>query len=126
MSFSFDPALGSWRDHLRLALGDTTQGQHFLENETYDAKLAAFGYSEALAQCAEALVSRFSQEPDRYAEGGSGLDLTWSSRLDGWKRLIESCRSGKTLEPHSGASVGSESVIVGELVNPERKEMRSD
>lgn len=111
MTSTFDPSLSATKDHIRLALGDTDTSSPLLADETINAKLASFPYSEALAQLAEALISQFGQKPDEYSESG-GVRLKWSSRIDAWRSLVEAARAGDIPDPgptriaRSGAAVG--------------------
>ncbi|MBI1756193.1 MAG: hypothetical protein HYR64_03700 [Fimbriimonas ginsengisoli] len=124
MSFSFDPSLHAPRDHARLALGDTDAASPLLDDETLDAKLSSSGYLEAVAQLAEALATRFAQEPDRYSEGQAGLSAQWTQRIAAWRKLAEDCRSGRIAPP--GGAASRPPARVGSLDAPDMGGMRTD
>lgn len=95
---TFDPALPTLRDHIRLALGDTDVTAGLVADATIDTKLGLFGYSEALAQLAEGLISSFGQRPSKYGESG-GVTIEWAGRIDAWKELVKAARSGQVVVP---------------------------
>lgn len=99
---SFDPALLTPRDHVRLLLGDTDTTNILLADSTIDAMLAAMPYRYAVAQLAEALITQFGQMPDSYSEA-SGTTLRWSERIAAWKLLSANARLGKLEEPGATA-----------------------
>ena len=98
MAATFDPTLATLKDHIRLALGDTNVNTPLLDDQTINAKLAAFSYCEALAQCAEALISQFGQRPSEYGESG-GVRITWGERISAWRKIVEDARSGRINPP---------------------------
>ncbi|MBS1716463.1 MAG: hypothetical protein JSS72_01875 [Armatimonadetes bacterium] len=120
---SFDPSLPSLRDHLRLALGDTDSVSPLLADETIDAKLAAVGYLEALAQLAEALAVEAAQDPSRYAEDSSGMNIQWGERVAAWRQLALDARAGRIASP-SGEVVPP--VVAGQLDGIDKRDFRSD
>lgn len=122
MGFSFDPGLGTLRDHARLALGDTSQASPLLDDATIDAKLRAFGYLEALAQCSEACVAVVSQDPTTYREGSAGMELDWTGRLEGWKQLARDARAGRVMVPGGLVRAG---VVIDQL-SVDAEGLRSD
>jgi hypothetical protein len=63
-----------------------------LSDETIAAKLAAFSYSEALAQLAEALVAEYGQLPDKLTDDTLGME--WNGRLAVWREIAIKARAG--------------------------------
>jgi hypothetical protein len=109
---TFDPALPTLRDHIRLALGDTDATAGLVADATIDAKLGLFGYCEALAQLAEGLVSRFGQSPSEYGESG-GVKFAWAERIDAWRDLVKAARSG-AIRPPTSTRVARPGIAIGE------------
>jgi hypothetical protein len=114
MTATYNPTLASITDHIRLALGDTDTTAALLADETIQAKLNAFGYQEALAQLAEALVAQFGQKPSEYSEDG-GLRLKWTERISAWQKIADDARAGKIAAPSTvklarGATVAQTSL----------------
>lgn len=131
MAATFDPSLAAPRDHIRLALGDkhdnATSGAvtaPLLQDEVIDAKLAAFSYAEALAQLAEALVTQFAQDPDKYAESG-GLKLEWTERIRAWTELASRARAGLIVAP-STRRTSRGTGAVGVMAAPSLCGLRTD
>ena len=98
MAATFDPALSSKRDEVRLWLGDYHTNaaagpvaDAYLQDATIDAKLAAYPFNEATAQLANALISKYANKPDEYEEGNS-LKLQWHNRLASWKETVSEAR----------------------------------
>lgn len=95
---TFDPALPTNRDHIRLALGDTDINAPMLSDDTIDTALAGYSYSQALAILADALIAEYGQMPDRYSED-QGLSLQWTQRIAAWQRIAELARAGAVRTP---------------------------
>lgn len=95
---TYDPALPTKKDHIRFALGDTDVTAPMMGDDAILAKLSLFSYPEALAQCAEALISLFGQQPDSFSESG-GVSFKWGARLESWKLIVESARTGNIATP---------------------------
>lgn len=106
-SATFDPALGTPLDHIRLALGDhhndSVSGpvtDPLLIDAVIQAKIDGLGYVEALAQLAESLAARYANLPDEYQQGGTnGLRYSWGERVAQWLKLAERARAGKIKIP---------------------------
>jgi len=120
----FDPTLSTLKDHVRLALGDfhseeisTLVENPLLQDEVINAKLTAFGYAEALAQLAEALIAQHGQKPDQYSESG-GVTIKWGERVASWKLIADNARAGKIKVP-STTKIARPGIAVGELRNPD-------
>jgi len=126
MAATFDPALSSKTDEVRLWLGDyhtnATAGpvaNAFLQDATIAAKLHLYPFNEAVAQLASALISKYANSPDMYEEGNS-LKLEWRNRLAAWKEVVaEARRSGaaptQTYRP--GIAVGKLSSPLDSIVS---------
>lgn len=102
MSANYDPTLviNPPRDRARQLLGDTGEdpaGVFLLQDETILALLALFPFSEAVAELAEGLATRFAQQPDEYNDEG-GTKVSWKKRVDQWNLLAMTRRSGDQRE----------------------------
>lgn len=113
MTATFNPALTTNRDHIRLALGDTDTAAPLVDDATIDAMLARFGYLEVLAQLAGSLVTQFGQRPDEYGESG-GVKMTWKERIQAWRDLASAARSGK-IQPPTSRRVARTGIAIGAL-----------
>ncbi len=114
MAATFDPALSTLKDHIRLALGDKDTASPLLADETIAAKLSAFSYCEALAQLAEALIAEFGQRPDDYSETG-GIHVKWGERIDAWRRIAEAARNGEIATPDTATRTTRHRAAIQEL-----------
>ena len=95
---TFDPALATSRDYIRLALGDTDTSAPLLVDDTIDAALVEYSYNEALAILADALITEYGQMPDRYSED-QGIALQWTQRIAAWERIATLARTGQIQIP---------------------------
>ncbi len=111
---TFDPALSSQRDHIRLAIGDTDTDAALVADTTIDALLAEYPYTEALALLCDALIAEFGQMPDRYSEQ-QGIALQWTQRIEAWSRLATLARSGQIKTPGAGTQITRRGVALGML-----------
>ncbi|MBE3039936.1 MAG: hypothetical protein IMZ62_14150 [Chloroflexi bacterium] len=102
---TYSTSLAAELDHVRFALGDTDTTAPLIVDATITALLTEFGYAEALAQCADALVALFGQKPDTYDESG-GLKFSWRERIKAWQKVADNARSGKVTAPGATRSVG--------------------
>jgi hypothetical protein len=110
MAHTFDPLLGSIRDQLRFALGDTDMDVPLLEDETYDASLAMYpaeDWRSAGADIAQHLISRFAQEPDSVSIPGE-VSVSWKSRIQAWTNLLASWRGSSTQAGYASESIAPE------------------
>ena len=98
MAATFDPALPTLKDHIRLTIGDRGPDTWLLTNETIQAKLDTLPYPEALAQLAEGLAAEFAQNPSSYSESGS-MSISWGERVKTWLAIADRARSGKIKTP---------------------------
>jgi len=96
---TYDISLPTAKDHIRLALGDTNMSSVLLADETIEAKLAAFSYTEALAQLAEGLATLYAQKADKKRFGD--VSEEWSKRIDAWTDLASRARAGLVTAPDS-------------------------
>ena len=113
MTATYDPSLPTNRDHLRQLLGDTDTASPLLQDETIDAKLQAFGFTEALAQLADGLASELSQRPDSFKEDG-GVEYSWQHRVVQWRELATKARSGLIMPPHAQSAPRNRLVSAGQ------------
>ena len=125
MAATYDAALPTAKDRVRLLLGDVpddgTSGtieSALLQDDTIEAMLAQYPYNEAARQLAMGLIARFAGEPDKYEEG-NGLRLEWRNRLEAWRALMKELR---TAQPSSAVRSGA---AVGQLTAPDMTEMRT-
>lgn len=121
---TYDPALPTTKDSIRLALGDTDMTEPLLLDATILAKLGLFPYNEALAQLAEALIAEFGQKPDEYSED-RGIRLKWTQRMNAWQRVIDAARSGQIMAP-TATRTSRAAGAVGQLNTPSMTGFRSD
>lgn len=129
MSASFNPALATRLDRARLLLGDTGTIKDsggdplwLLDNATIDALIQAEGFAEGVAQAAEALITRFAQEPDELTEEGDrGLSLKWTERVSAWRELAARMRSGLG---GSAQVVRGGRVLTGQPHSPDMTKLR--
>jgi len=121
---TFDPALPTYKDHVRLALGDTDVATPLLVDSTIDAKLGLFSYSEAVAQLAEALISQFAQKPSDYTDK-NGVSIKWSERVKAWRELVLNCRAS-AVETPSAVRPAAKGICIGLLTAPDKTTFRSD
>lgn len=111
---SFDPSLSSFRDRLRLQLGDTSgsESTEFLTDAVYDAAYAYHGNNEpeTLVYLAESLIAKFSQTASRINLGD--MEFSWRDRMTAWKALVE--KFSGILEVSAGGGFN--------ILRPEREE----
>ena len=116
---SFSPTLTNPIDRARYALGDTgnldANGSPvwLIAQDTLQALLDANGYAEGVAEAADGLVARFSQDPDLYRQE-SGLQVEWKNRLQAWRDLATRMR---TTKPGPDAGRQASPYQVGQLPN---------
>lgn len=80
----------------RFALGDsgfTTEDEALLQDEEIEALIEMYGYAEGVAQCCDALVTRFAQDPDEHEDEGK-VRAKWTERIKAWKDLAKRLRAG--------------------------------
>lgn len=96
MPSGYDPTLTDPKDRARFLLGDVdvAYGKALMSDEEIQANLTLWGFREGVAQCADHLASRFAQMPDEYGEGGEGVQVKWSLRVERWEKLARDLRSG--------------------------------
>jgi hypothetical protein len=116
----------STKDMARFRLGDVGRlydesgSQIWLLDDVEIAGLiSVFGVMEGTAQCADALATRFAQEPTKYKDE-SGTEVEWSARISRWEKLAISLRSGDTQT--SGYAIGGPAV--GQSTGPDMKGVR--
>jgi hypothetical protein len=114
------------KDRARFQLGDTgtmkdAEGVKtwLLQDEEVEAFIDLWGYSEGVAQCADALATRFAQEPEQY-EDEAGVKVVWSSRIKTWQNLANQLRSGIA---KTTANMGSP-ILSGRLSGPDMTGVR--
>lgn len=108
----------------RFALGDASfalEADALLQDEEIEALITLFGYAEGVAQCCDALMSRFAQSPDEYKDEG-GVDARWTERIKAWAALAKRLRGGEV-------QTGTEQVPTrfhagAALTNPDMTEYR--
>lgn len=120
MAATFDPALATKRDEARMWLGDYhtnasagVVANAYFQDATYDAKIAAYTFPEAVAQLANALVSKYANQPDLYEEGHS-LKLEWRARLATWRAIAAEARKSGA-KPSVNYRPG---IALGQMTNP--------
>jgi hypothetical protein len=73
-------------------------------DEEIQALIDLFGFAEGVAQCAEALASRYAQEPDQYQDE-AGMVVRWSFKVATWQALAARLRLTNDAPPSYGAPV---------------------
>ena len=109
MSATFNPALASARDRMRLQLGDTgtvpvgyVSGAYDITkpdllDSTYDSALAQNGTEiEATINLAQALIGRFAREAEKITIGPDIFD--YSGRTRSLQNLINRLRAGQVAQ----------------------------
>lgn len=137
MGATFDPALTTHRDHIRLHLGDKHNldvagpvPNAMLQDEVIDANLQTFGYLETLARLADALATDAAQRPNEYREE-NGVQVKWSYRVMIWQQLAKQARSGIIPIPGSKRlarrlAASSPLTLQETLTDPLTSDFRSD
>lgn len=87
MAFTFDPALPTTRDRVRLRLGDTEEKRRIFEDETIDYVLASVSSNEAQAawRLCKYAVAQYSRDVD---SEGAGLRAARAQKV---AQLTELC-----------------------------------
>jgi hypothetical protein len=109
VSATFNPALVTARDRMRLQLGDTgsvpagyTDGAYEIANpdfldSTYDSALSQNGSEiEATINLAQALIGRFAREAEKVTIGPDTFD--YSSKTRSLQALINRLRASQTAQ----------------------------
>ena len=87
MAFSFDNALSTDRDHVRLNLSDTSSDAYWFENETIDALLSSKGsVDDATAACLRALLASKGLRMKKFSAQGLSYDDT--AQLEALRDLL--------------------------------------
>ena len=78
---TYDPALPTTRDKIRLLVGDTDTTAELLPDATYDAAIAAYGetWKLAAAEMAEAVAVAIERQVSSFSAGGE-ITVGWSDR----------------------------------------------
>lgn len=113
----YDPLLvaTSGLQRARFLLGDVENAALLLTDEEIAGMIAAFGWTEGVAQCADSLVSRFAQDPTSYEDEG-GMKVNFYQRMEAWEKLAKRLRSGE-IRPLENRGLGG-GPASGELANP--------
>jgi hypothetical protein len=87
MAATYDDTLATARDRLRYRLGDIILSAPLLSDASYDYALDTYVTEDAaLAYLLPGLITRFSQLPDSYKEGG--LSVSFKHRISAWNDLL--------------------------------------
>lgn len=112
--------------HARYMLGDTGRLKDdagatvwLLDQEEIQGLIDLNGFNEGVAQLADGLVTRFAQDPDKYADEG-GVETEWTERIKAWKELAKSLRSGAV----KSSSVATGRPLASPLANVDTTELR--
>jgi osmotically-inducible protein OsmY len=101
MAATFDNTLPTARDRARYQLGDTNVAAPLEQDATYDANLALYGDALAIAVMAEALASRYAQQPSSI--GSQGDSIAWGERIRTWLALAQRIRDEQSVSGAAGA-----------------------
>jgi hypothetical protein len=107
VSQTYDPTLPTALDRVRFLLGATdvsSADAALISNEELLSLISKHGETEATAQAAEGLASRWAQEPDRV--GLDGDTYSWSSRVSAWQALAKRLRGTAAAATDALLSVG--------------------
>lgn len=122
MANNYDPNSAADRDRARRDLGDTgtlldEEGAAvwYHSDELIAAQIAAFGYNEGIAQLADGLRVRFSQEPEILQEETTGLRLELKARIDALLEVARRLRSSASVVT---TAVQGSAYAVGQLSSP--------
>lgn len=107
-NYTFDPTLSRLQlDTARSLLGDTdielVGSDHpyaLFPDETILGAFTSFGWVQGMAFLLRSLLTRFGQEPERYAEA-NGVSYSMSERLQQWRGLLNDVLAGKIPDPTS-------------------------
>lgn len=135
MGATFNPALPTQLDRARFALGDKHNNsvagevaEPLLQDETIQAMIDRFGYREGVAQLADGLVAEYAQMPDSITDDTTKMQ--WSSRLDAWRELASSMRSGVVATGSTKVArkpaVVQQTTVQANLTSPGYSDFRSD
>ena len=111
MAFTYDEALPTARDRIRLSLGDTDGLDPLLQDETIDA---AFDQYEPLGDTAEAittaflarsLAARFGRSPSSLAIPG-GPTLSYGDRVKSWLETANKMEAAAGRSPGDVSGAG--------------------
>jgi len=108
MAATFDNALTTARDRLRLRLGDVETEHALLDDATYDGAVDEYGENGAAAFLASSLVAQYGQYPVTTDENGVTLDF--SERLKAWQWVA--AQAGSAPPTALGSSAATVSVTL--------------
>lgn len=106
--FTYDSALTTYRDWVRLLTRDTDARAVLLQDETICALVSTLGYAQAIAQICDILIGQYANEPD-FLQEHLGLEVRWSQRIAAWQELASKARAGILTDPF--ATTGSSHTI---------------
>lgn len=113
MTWTFDPALSTARDKVRLALGDTDTNDQQIPDESIAAMLAAYGddVGAASVALAESLAAKYARLASDISVDGASFD--YSALVENYRQIATRLRvaggegSGALGDPNvSGVSQG--------------------
>jgi hypothetical protein len=126
MATNYDPNSAAVRDRARRELGDTGTLRDesddqvwFHTDELIAAQVEAFGYNEGIAQLADGLRVRFSQEPEISQEETTGARVELKARI---AALLEVAKRLRTTSSAAPAAVIGSAYVVGQLTQPKVKD----
>lgn len=118
MAYTYDPALTSQKDQVRLRLSDHITGDMILQDSEIEGLLGLLPYNEACAQLAESISGYYNR---KVAEAGNGdMRARWLDRAYEYRMLAEQIR--KTDSPAGPKSGGG---AVGAMKKPDFSTWRS-
>jgi len=84
---SFNPALPTLRDRIRIQVGDTNVASEIYPDATYDAAISQYSdWKLAMASMAEAVAVAIEQDVSSFSAGGD-LSVSWSDRTRSLRAL---------------------------------------
>lgn len=110
-TYTFDPALSTERDWIRVTLGDVDMNAPLVSDEQIAAvRSAALTRDSAILSLAEQVIARLAQEPDSIAE--AGITVSYRERLTALRALAGRLRASLAASATAGSSAPTHSRAV--------------
>lgn len=93
---TFNPALATERDKMRIEIGDTEMSRAIFQDATIDSMLTAYSFKDAAIRLCESAALKFAQMPDEVSEAG---EVTYSYKERAATFMAKAAVLRKTDEP---------------------------